>query len=171
MPALTRRALCALLAAACATTGTRLAWASEVLDLDWEDLIPESDGKVKSAYEALGVISHDQISQAPADSGFAPVRSDLDGKVVRIPGYVVPLDYGSEGVTTFLLVPYVGACIHVPPPPSNQLILVNSEVPQEFGGLFEPVIVTGMLGTSASETELADVGYVITADQVAPYGL
>lgn len=164
-----RRTFGTLMLAACAAAGGKATAAEEVLELDWADLIPEGDATVESAYEALGIISHDQIRQTPAPEGFAPVRAELDGKLVRIPGFVVPLDFGSEGVTTFLLVPYVGACIHVPPPPSNQLILVNTETPQAFGGLFEPVTVTGVLGTSASETELADVGYVIAARDVAPY--
>ena len=41
---------------------------------------------------------------------------NLDGKSVRIPGYVLPLEFEDTGVTAFLLVPYVGACIHAPPP-------------------------------------------------------
>jgi hypothetical protein len=50
----------------------------------------------------------------------APINPALDGAAVRIPGYVVPLEQTKEGVKEFLLVPYFGACIHSPPPPSNQ---------------------------------------------------
>ncbi|WP_236545402.1 DUF3299 domain-containing protein [Tropicimonas marinistellae] len=141
----------------------------EVIEIDWADLIPSETDAIGSAYETLGIIGHDQISAAPADPGFAPVTDAYTGKQIRIPGYVVPLEYLSTGVTSFLLVPYVGACIHVPPPPSNQLILVDSAEPQEFSGLFEPVYVTGTLGTTAAETDLADVGYFLRADIVEPY--
>jgi hypothetical protein len=52
----------------------------------------------------------------------------LDGQNIRLPGYIVPLEVSEEGRTTeFLLVPYFGACIHVPPPPSNQIVHVKSE--------------------------------------------
>ncbi|MGB0423175.1 MAG: DUF4197 family protein, partial [Flavobacteriales bacterium] len=55
------------------------------------------------------------------------VTREFDGKLVRVPGYLVPLSYDGTGVTAALLVPYVGACIHVPPPPPNQLIYVTIE--------------------------------------------
>ncbi|MFP3457944.1 DUF3299 domain-containing protein, partial [Psychrobacter sp. SIMBA_152] len=55
----------------------------------------------------------------------APVVEALDGKKVRIPGYVVQLEGDADNVTEFLLVPYFGACIHVPPPPPNQIIHVE----------------------------------------------
>jgi hypothetical protein len=50
----------------------------------------------------------------------------LDGKTVKIPGYIVPLDHIGFGVVEFMLVPFIGACIHVPPPPPNQLIYVTT---------------------------------------------
>ena len=60
-------------------------------------------------------------------AGAAPaVVPELDGKRVRIGGYVVPLDFEATNVKEFLLVPFVGACIHVPPPPPNQIIYVKS---------------------------------------------
>ncbi len=67
----------------------------------------------------------------------------LDGKIVKIPGYIVPLDYSGTGVTEFMLVPYVGACIHVPPPPPNQLVYVTTDKPWDTMTLWEPVWVTG----------------------------
>jgi hypothetical protein len=84
-------------------------------------------------------------------------------------GFVVPIDYSGTGVTAFLLVPYVGACVHVPPPPANQLVLVSTETPYESKGLFEPVTVTGMFGTASVATQLADVGYALSADAIEPY--
>ncbi len=143
--------------------------AEDVIELDWDDLIPHEGGALEAAAERMGVISHDQISSMPEVSEDAPTTDAYDGKLVRIPGFVVPLEYLSTGVTTFILVPYVGACIHVPPPPANQLILVTSETPLEFSGLFEPVWVTGVFGRAALSTDLADIGYAISADEVEPY--
>jgi uncharacterized protein len=100
--------------------------------------------------------------------GNAPpqVVAALDGKRVRIGGYVVPLDFEATTVKEFLLVPFVGACIHVPPPPANQIIYVKSKDGFEVGGQFDPVWVTGTMKTETAFTGLADAGYTIDAESV-----
>lgn len=95
-----------------------------------------------------------------------PVVSSLDGETVVIGGYVVPLDFQATKVKEFLLVPFVGACIHVPPPPANQIIYVNAAQPFEVKGSFDPVYVTGKISVTATSTGLADAGYSIAADKV-----
>ena len=67
------------------------------------------------------------------------------------------------------MVPYVGACIHVPPPPPNQIIYVTSEDGIEVGGMFEPVWAMGTLQTASLSSDLADVGYMMTLDKTEPY--
>ena len=52
------------------------------------------------------------------------VVDDLDGRYVLLPGYVVPLEFSDSRIIEFLLVPWVGACIHKPPPPANQIVHV-----------------------------------------------
>jgi uncharacterized protein len=96
----------------------------------------------------------------------APVVADLDGKHVRIGGYVVSLDFDATRVKEFLLVPFVGACIHVPPPPANQIIYVKSEKGIDVQGTFDPVWVTGTLKVSQTFTGLAEAGYTIDAEKV-----
>ncbi len=96
------------------------------------------------------------------------VVADLNGKRVKIGGYVVPLDFDSTTVKEFLLVPFVGACIHVPPPPSNQIVYVKSDKGFELGGTFDPVTVTGTIKTETAFTGLADAGYSIDAETVEP---
>jgi len=54
-----------------------------------------------------------------------PRLAKLDGELVRVPGYIVPLEDFQSRTSHFLLVPYVGACIHSPPPPSNQIVAVQ----------------------------------------------
>jgi uncharacterized protein len=88
---------------------------------------------------------------------------------VRIPGYVVPIGFDGVGVKQFLLVPYVGACIHVPPPPPNQIIYVESKKRVPLRRQFEAVIVTGTFAASELSTDLAEVGYRIAAEAVTPY--
>jgi len=141
--------------------------ADDVVDLAWEDLLPENTATVPQVFQDL--IDHDQpplSSQQPPSSG---VRTDWNGQVVRMPGFIVPIDYSGTGVTAFILVPYVGACVHVPPPPANQLVFVTTAEPYDSKGLFEPVHVTGMFGVSSTFTQLAEVGYALSADEIAPY--
>lgn len=94
------------------------------------------------------------------------IVAELNGQSVSIGGYVVPLDFDATTVKEFLLVPFVGACIHVPPPPANQIIYVKTDKGFEVGGMFDPVTVTGKINTSEAFTGLADAGYTITADNV-----
>ncbi len=104
------------------------------------------------------------VPRPPAD---APVVADLDGLRVRIAGYAVPLDLEARRVTEFLLVPYVGACIHVPPPPANQIVHVVVPAGVEIPETFAPVAVTGRLAVQPAATRLAAVGYRIDDARVA----
>jgi hypothetical protein len=138
-----------------------------VVDLTWRDLLPEGD--VFLPPELRGLIDHDKADLAARQPASSGIRTDWNGETVRLSGFIVPLVYDGTGVTTFLLVPFVGACIHVPPPPANQLVLVTTEHPYETNGLFEPVTVTGMFGTASTSTQLADVGYALSADRIVPF--
>ncbi len=169
---LTRRALIARLTAAAALgSGASLARAADApLELDWIDLIPPSEDGVEILNLGdLGIVEHGQMSMPAQEPEFAPVVTEYNGKQVRIPGYSIPIDYAGTEISTLLLVPYIGACIHVPPPPSNQLIFVTLSEPYVSEGLWDPVYVTGELNTSSFSTELADIGYVIDHAEVEPY--
>ena len=102
----------------------------------------------------------------PSAGGLPAVVTELDGKHVRIGGYVVPLDFEATNVKEFLLVPFVGACIHVPPPPPNQIIYVKTAKGFDVAGSFDPVYVTGTLKVASQYTGLAETGYTIDADKV-----
>ena len=105
------------------------------------------------------------------------VRDDLDGQKVMIPGYMLPLDLDGQAVREFLLVPYVGACIHTPPPPRNQIVFVTSADGMQSKGLFEPVWVEGTLRTDGGQHELfmvdgrskVNTGYSMQAKAIKPY--
>ena len=105
-------------------------------------------------------------SQQPGTDAAPAVVAELDGKRVRIGGYVVPLDFDATKIKEFLLVPFVGACIHVPPPPPNQIIYIKAAEGFEVTGQFDPVYVTGTLKTARQFTGLAATGYTMEADQV-----
>jgi hypothetical protein len=105
------------------------------------------------------------------------VVDELDGTRVRIPGYVLPLAFEGTQVTEFLLVPYVGACIHTPPPPPNQIVHVTPEESFETKGLYEPVWVTGEMSAVPTQQSLylvdgnsdISVGYGLNAIRIEPY--
>jgi uncharacterized protein len=141
-------------------------WAGKVLNLDWKQLIPAGSGSVPAAH---GIVQHGQLDPpvTTASDSLAPLVTSLDGMKVRIGGYMVPLGFDGFEVREFLLAPYVGACIHVPPPPPNQIIYVESAEGVNIDNPFEPVWVVGTLSTKSVTTELADVGYRIVAESVS----
>lgn len=99
------------------------------------------------------------------------VRADLDGKEIRMAGFIAPLAFDGTRISEFLLVPYVGACIHVPPPPANQIVYVGDNLGDYSpdGGLLFPVWVTGRLRAVPMDSELAEVGYQIERAKVERY--
>lgn len=159
----TRRTV--LAGAVAAAVGPRLAMADAYTDLQWEDLLPQGETAVPNVLRGLLPHDEDQLMSAvqPPSSG---VRPDWNGQIVRLPGFIIPIDYSGTGVTAFILAPYVGACIHVPPPPANQLVFVTTPTPYDTRGLFEPVRVTGIFGVSTMSTHLADIGYALAAQEI-----
>lgn len=154
-------------------------WAADPRELDWPALIPEGAPVIPPQLTPLHDLS--QISDAlsaeaaPAarqQAPNAPVVKALDGQQVRIPGYIVPLEVSDEGRTTeFLLVPYYGACIHVPPPPSNQIVHIFSEMGVRIEDLYQPYWIEGTMQVKASSSELADAGYQMEAEKIYAYEL
>lgn len=105
------------------------------------------------------------------------VVRQYDGMKVTISGYLLPLNFSEKGVKEFLLVPYVGACIHVPPPPPNQMIYLKADEAYKVKDVFEPVTVSGTLKIEAVNKKLALVdgsemvesGYKMLAGKIMPY--
>ena len=105
------------------------------------------------------------------------MNPDLNNKLVRIPGYALPLEYQGTNVRELLLVPYVGACIHVPPPPVNQTIYVRLNEGHTFNDIYEPVWITGRISIKATSQRLflvdgsadVDTGYTLKGLNVEPY--
>ena len=152
-------------------------WATEVRELTWSEMIPADapPQEIQSApiHEQLQSLDTQTAESAPAavqQSAAAPVVPALDGQRVKLPGYIVPLDMADDGkVTEFLLVPYFGACIHVPPPPSNQIVLVRYPDGVLLDELYQPFWIEGPLQVQAASSELAEAGYQMSAARVYPY--
>ena len=154
-------------------------WAAQTRVLTWEEMIPPDAPKIAPITAPIHDLSKlsDALSVESAPAAHqvalhAPVVKALNGQRVRLPGYIVPLEVSEEGrVIEFLLVPYFGACIHVPPPPSNQIVHVTSELGVKVDELYQPYWIEGPMQVKASTSELADAGYQMEADQILVYEL
>ena len=147
-------------------------------ELDWLELMPAED---RQALEEMPELSHDtpeglgfsdqgglrQGSGLPEVMYSARTVAELDGRPVRLGGYPVPLETDARGRSTeFFLVPYPGACIHVPPPPPNQIVLVRYPQGIALEDIYAPLWVDGPLRIEHASNELADAAYAIRASRV-----
>ncbi|WP_087026684.1 DUF3299 domain-containing protein [Thaumasiovibrio subtropicus] len=148
-----------------------MAAADDVLTLNWLDLIPEAEREAFAANAGRAAIgAHDESSDLRAQQSLiGSVREELNGSKVKIPGFVIPLEGDNKVVTEFLLVPYFGACIHVPPPPPNQIVYVKFPEGVPIQQLWDVIYVNGTLKTEAVNHDLAQVGYMIEGIAIEDY--
>ena len=128
---------------------------SDAEEIAWQDLVPPMD-------ESFFVDDEVPIGER--------VRRDLDTKNVRIPGFIVPVDFENRQVVTrFLFVPYFGACIHEPAPPPNQTIYAEFEPGYTLESLWDPFWIEGTLSTSKVVENLATASYTLRAKKIEPF--
>jgi len=138
-------------------------------EITWEDLIPK-DAIQPEQYSLDDLHQLDQImAQQAENAGIAgrQVVPELAGKKVKLPAYVVPLEIDVESIREFLLVPYFGACIHVPPPPPNQVVFGAKEDGIKIS-LFDAIWVYGTLQIETINSDLAESGYSMKVDKMTP---
>lgn len=140
----------------------------EPQELDWTDLMPAdfSDEELFSGYDVseLGEGDPEGLKRFEAFKErlqSAPVVKELNGKQISLRGFALPLEGDGDNTELFLLVPYFGACIHVPPPPSNQIVLVRANPGVVIKNLFAAVKISGRLLVESSDTDLANAGYTL----------
>ena len=172
--------------------------AKEKNTIQWVDLIPQADLDALlnppesimsipdgSPQDVLGDSLAESVQQAIGNSLAAPspeeqayyaalestnIKAEFDKQSVRIAGFIVPVEYDEKQVITeFFLVPYFGACIHVPPPPPNQIIYVKYPRGLTLDVLYDPFWIEGELKTEIVENDLAVSAYALAADAVKPY--
>ncbi|WMN61341.1 DUF3299 domain-containing protein [Pseudoalteromonas xiamenensis] len=142
--------------------------ANEPKEIFWEDLIPKGHLQISNQDAA----SHDGSEQNWVQPDLnAPVVPELNNQTVTLPGFVVPLEGNSEIITEFLLVPYFGACIHVPPPPPNQIVHVKIKDGVPIESLYDAISVTGVIKVETWKGDMAQTGYTMQAVGVAPFEL
>ena len=174
MTKLNRRHLIASGLAGIAAPG--MGWSATAREITWEDLIPPG---VPYA-EIIGEGEMNEVTDTwrPIfDSNATKLNAALHGAYVRLPGFILPLELGAEGVTEFVLVPYVGACIHSPPPPPNQMVFVELRKEYEVQSLYDPVWITGQIRVEQASRSLTFVdgtnsvatGYALSGVSIEPY--
>ena len=145
-------------------------------EIAWESLIPK-DWDPMAPFKGLKLDQMDD-NDPRADVALwkakkywkdAPVDTSMEGATVRLPGFVVSLDREGEALKEFLLVPYFGACIHVPPPPANQIIHVRSSKAVKNVRTMDAVWISGVLKVERSDSSMGAAGYSMTAVKVEPY--
>ena len=117
------------------------------------DFVPQDFG-----YELL----FNPTFQSQLDAAGRVIDTALEGQRIELAGFMVPIEVKGQSVSQFLLVPEAGQCVHVPPPPLNQTLLVDAtNAPTELRDLYEPVIVSGRLSVVTQRFELAESGYTL----------
>ena len=150
--------------------------------IEWNDLMPDPWVKeMTKEMAALSKMSYLQDTSDEANKAMSAIRKKLDeapivktqlNKKIRIPGYAVPLDAERSEKREFLLVPYFGACIHTPPPPANQIVLVRPTAQSKIKKMPESMDVLwveGELKEGRVSTSQGVSGYLLEAISIAPY--
>jgi uncharacterized protein len=142
-------------------------------ELAWDTLVPK-DWDPMRQYRGAGIDRLDDADPAAVALARrmretwdnAPTNPTLDGARVRLSGYVVPLDMQRADMREFLLVPYFGACIHVPAPAANQLVHVRLGAAAAALRTMDTVWVSGTLHTRRNDSPMGVSGYSMDADHV-----
>ncbi|RZI62805.1 MAG: DUF3299 domain-containing protein [Rubrivivax sp.] len=145
-------------------------------DLTWIQLVPPGWDPMKRFRDVgIGRLSDNSPRTAALMADLrdeldnAPLVESLQDAPVRLPGYVVPLQTDRDGVREFLLVPYFGACIHMPPPPANQIILVKLAQPSKQLRSMDTVWASGVMRLDRQPSDMGVSGYRLDAANVEPY--
>lgn len=151
--------------------------------IGWEDLVPAGFIPPANPLDQMSTEQVDKLFDGSEESkkeleeiqemlAYAPTVQELDGEQVKIPAYVVPLDYdGQTNLKEFLLVPYYGACVHTPPPPANQVVHAHAEQTITVEDTYNPVWAIGTIKTETIQSDLAESGYQLDVQRIEPYDI
>ncbi|WP_214471111.1 DUF3299 domain-containing protein [Mesorhizobium sp. dw_380] len=126
------------LSAAGASAGT--------MHIFWKDLRPATQA-------VAGDAGLPMIAAKLPDHG-ETLSLDLQDRTIQLAGYALPVDRDGDLVYQFLLVPWTGACSHMPTPPPNQIVLVTPAHPYKMSEAYQPVAVTGALKPDMEKSQL-----------------
>src|ERR1700743_2550407 len=169
-------ALTAVAAKPAATTvGTKAARSNRILDLDWKELLPEGERAHFTATAPPPVHDYRGEGGPPAvQAQDFNVNKSLAGTSVGLPGVIVPLEAmktegAPNGMSEFLLVPCFGSCIHVPPPPPNQIVYVHTGKRAGIDSIYDAYWITGKLHLQNKSNRLGATAYELNAEKIEVY--
>ena len=169
------------------TKASNLAKDATYTEIEWVDLIPEDDlhalenppaylNDIEDGSAEDSLTSQLKAGASPAEDRYQQalnskqIRSEFNGRTIRIPGFIVPLEFNDQQtITTFFLVPFFGACLHMPPPPPNQIIYAEYEPGIRLEALYDPFWIEGKLSTTLVENDMATAAYSIDVVKISPY--
>ena len=141
--------------------------AAELRELEWMELMPEDEAE--SWLNGTQQVDHSGFGAPEPFQSYRTV-GELDGQKIRIPGFVVPVETDGEGnLKEFFLVPYFGACIHVPPPPANQIIYGRLEEPIPMVNIWDAFWMEGQLNIEDVSNETAASAYTMDVAKLELY--
>ena len=153
------------------TTSPGAAPPQGVHQIDWQTLLPAAERG--NYHPAPPPPVHDYLgegSMAALQTGSYTANAELNGARIKLPGFVVPLERGKDGlIDEFFLVPYFGACIHVPPPPPNQIVYVKMRAGAGLSSIEDAQWVTGVLHVSVKTSALGAAAYTLDGEKMEPY--
>ena len=181
-----------------AATFAPITLAADYETLDWLDLLPEADLQALQNRPTINHNSPAEDNNIPFGSEFTASEDELlganldfdleinpayeqalqsknivealNGKDIRIPGFIVPLEFTDDLIITeFFLVPYFGACTHLPPPPPNQMVLVTAAEGFSMINLYTPFLISGELSTEITSNSLGTSAYSMTLDSLEKF--
>ncbi|MDW5283727.1 DUF3299 domain-containing protein [Alteromonas macleodii] len=157
-------------------------------EIDWVALMPEDDlSALLNRPEFLNDIADGSAADSVDDFASKQLEDEqaqryqqalvstrvieaFDGKAIRIPGFIVPLEQNDEQkATAFFVVPYFGACLHMPPPPPNQILYVEYEEGIAVENLYDPYWFEGTVKIDNHESALGTSAYSLVLDSFALY--
>ena len=147
-------------------------------EIQWDELIPKGWDPM-AAFKGLNMSrlkdsdprAIEALEKLKAAWAEAPVEPSLDGKRLKLAGFVIPLERKGDAVLELLLVPYFGACIHTPPPPANQIVHVILKKPAEGLKMMDAFWISGALSLQRGDSSLGVYGYRMMGERLDPYGL
>jgi len=158
-----------LLSGAALLTAMPTVKAQGAVDLGWVELLPGGGDVARP----VPLQEHDEGGNALlTNDGDVPIREDLSGMKVRMVGYVTPMGFApgsrSMRVDTFLLAPFTGSCVHVPPPPANQLVLGHFPAGIELATRLslDPVMIVGILTAEKTSVDVTVAGYQVAVESM-----
>ncbi len=137
-------------------------------ELDWLQMLPADELQALENGD-VPEVDHRGNKAMPQYGTFRTVPEVLD-RPVRLPGYVVPLENDAQGqLRSFLFVPYYGACIHVPPPPPNQIVYVQLDKAIAMPDMYSALYLSGTLVAEHFDDALAGSAYRMQSASLKPY--